>query len=105
MAKPKSPTKKESADERGRAAVLRVADEPDTSTAAGPWGAGVGEQIEHAINGSLRTVRGVLPSKRLPVALAGAALLVTGLLDPPVVLGLGLAYEALRHWEPGSAAA
>ena len=29
---------------------------------------------------------------------SGGALLITGLLDPPAALGLGLAYEALRRW-------
>jgi hypothetical protein len=51
----------------------------------------------------VQVVRDVLPSSRLSVYLAGTALVVAGLIDPPLALGAGLAYEALRRWEPRSA--
>lgn len=41
----------------------------------------------------------VLPD-RLPVYLGVAALLVLGVLDPPLALAGGLAYEALRRLNP-----
>ena len=65
---------------------------------------GVAEQAGEVVAGSVRAARSVLPAGRLPVVLAAAALLVTGLVEPPVALGLGLAYEALRRWEPTPAA-
>lgn len=58
------------------------------------------ERVADTLAGSVQAVRDGLPSSRLPVYLGGAALLVTGLIDPPVALGVGLAYEALRRWEP-----
>ena len=36
----------------------------------------------------------------LPAYLGGAALLVLGVVDPPLVLGGVLAYEAIRRWGP-----
>jgi hypothetical protein len=68
-----------------------------TGTGRGPtgWIEPVGETVAETI----RTVRGLLPS-RFPVFLATTALLVTGLIDAPVALGAGLAFEALRRWEP-----
>ncbi|NMO94043.1 hypothetical protein [Actinomycetospora sp. TBRC 11914] len=65
--------------------------------------AGWADTVEGALTASLRVVRDVLPASRIPVYLAGSALLVTGLIDPPVALGAGLAYEALRRWEPRAA--
>jgi hypothetical protein len=59
--------------------------------------------VEGVLTSSVRVARDVLPTSRVPVYLAGAALLVTGLVDPPVALGAGLAYEALRRWEPRAA--
>lgn len=44
-------------------------------------------------------VRGVLPA-RGSAYLAGAALLVFGVVDPPGALGGALVYEALRRWSP-----
>lgn len=61
---------------------------------------GFGEQVVGAVTGAVRTVRDVLPARRLPVYLAGAALAVTGILEAPAVIGLGLGYEALRRWDP-----
>ena len=46
-----------------------------------------------------RFVNAVVP-QRLPAYLGGAALLVLGLVDPPLVLGGVLAYEAIRRWGP-----
>jgi hypothetical protein len=46
-----------------------------------------------------RFVNGVVP-QRLPAYLGGAALLVLGVVDPPLVLGGVLAYEAIRRWGP-----
>jgi hypothetical protein len=64
---------------------------------------GWADTVEGALTSSVRVVRDVLPASRLPVYLAGTALLVTGLIDPPIALGAGLAYEALRRWEPRAA--
>lgn len=47
----------------------------------------------------VRFVNAVVP-QRLPAYLGGAALLVLGLVDPPLVLGGVLAYEAIRRWGP-----
>ena len=44
-------------------------------------------------------VSSVVPP-RLPAYLGGAALLVLGVVDLPVVVGGALAYEALRRWGP-----
>ncbi|WP_433028868.1 hypothetical protein [Actinomycetospora sp. CA-053990] len=46
-----------------------------------------------------RFVNAVVP-QRLPAYLGGAALLVLGVIDPPLVLGGVLAYEAIRRWGP-----
>ncbi|GAA4741119.1 hypothetical protein [Actinomycetospora chibensis] len=46
-----------------------------------------------------RFVNALVP-QRLPAYLGGAALLVLGVVDPPLVLGGVLAYEAIRHWGP-----
>ncbi|WP_328305600.1 hypothetical protein [Actinomycetospora sp. NBC_00405] len=46
-----------------------------------------------------RFVNGVVP-QRLPAYLGGAALLVLGVVDPPLILGGVLAYEAIRRWGP-----
>jgi len=46
-----------------------------------------------------RVVNAVVP-QRLPAYLGGAALLVLGVVDPPLVLGGVLAYEAIRRWGP-----
>ena len=50
-----------------------------------------------------RFVNAVVP-QRLPAYLGGAALLVLGLIDPPLVLGGVLAYEAIRRWGPAPTA-
>ena len=70
---------------------------PDPRPAASGWIEPVGETG----GATVRTVRDLLPS-RLPVFLGTTALLVTGLIDPPVALGAGLAFEALRRWEPAT---
>jgi hypothetical protein len=66
-----------------------------TGWAPSGWIEPAGETVAETI----RTVRGLLPS-RFPVFLATTALLVTGLIDAPMALGAGLAFEALRRWEP-----
>ncbi len=58
------------------------------------------EPVGETLVGSVQVVRGLLPASRLPLFLASTALVVTGVLDPPVALGIGLAFEALRRWEP-----
>jgi hypothetical protein len=77
---------------------------PSTVVATSPPHHDLGDQVSAVINGSVRTVRSVLPASRLPLYLVGAALLITGLADAPVVLGTGLAFEALRRWAPASPA-
>ena len=66
------------------------------STSVSGWLEPVGDTLVE----SVQVVRGLLPTSRLPLILASTALVVTGLIDPPVALGAGLAFEALRRWEP-----
>jgi hypothetical protein len=67
---------------------------------AGPAVSGWLEPVGANLTGSVQFLRGLLPSSRVPLFLASTALVVTGLVDPPVALGAGLALEALRRWEP-----
>ncbi len=76
---------------------------PEVATVTPATGPGWSEAISGTLASSVQVVRDVLPSSRLPVYLAATALLVTGFVDAPVVLGAGLAYEALRRWEPRAA--
>jgi hypothetical protein len=68
----------------------------DTRT---PPPAGVVDTAASTASDVARFVHSVVP-QRLPAYLGGAALLVFGLVDPPVVLGGVLAYEAIRRWNP-----
>lgn len=78
-----------------------------TPAATGPPAAARTEPGEHGLVDSAvdtvsdvaRFVNSVVP-QRLPAYLGGAALLVLGLVDPPLVLGGVLAYEAIRRWGP-----
>lgn len=76
---------------------------PEVAPAAGARAPGWADTVGGALASSVQLVRGALPTSRLPVFLATTALVVTGLVDPPVALGAGLAYEALRRWEPRAA--
>jgi hypothetical protein len=76
---------------------------PEVAPAVAGTDQGWADAVGGVAASSVQVVRGVLPSSRLPVYLAGTALLVAGLVDPPVALGVGLAYEALRRWEPRAA--
>jgi hypothetical protein len=76
---------------------------PEVAPAAAGTAAGWTDAVGGAVASSVQVVRDVLPPSRLPVYLAATALLVAGLIDPPVALGAGLAYEALRRWEPRAA--
>jgi hypothetical protein len=42
----------------------------------------------------------VMPTRRLPVYLGAAALALVGIVEWPVAVGAGLAWEALRRWGP-----
>ena len=79
--------------------ISRPADAP--ALHPGPASSGWVEPVGETVAATVRTVRDLLPA-RLPVFLGTTALLVTGLIDPPVALGLGLAFEALRRWEPAT---
>lgn len=70
---------------------------PEQRPASSGWIEPVGETVAVTV----RTVRDLLPS-RLPVFLATTALLVVGVIDAPVALGAGLAFEAFRRWEPAT---
>ena len=61
--------------------------------------AGVADQLEGAVTGAARVVHTVLPN-RIPAYLGAGALLLVGVIDPPVALAGGLTYEALRRWKP-----
>lgn len=84
------------------AAGRRDIEEPATSVvhgrSASPPGTSAGD-LESAVTDAVRTVQSVLPN-RLPVLLGLSALLVAGVLEAPVALAGGLAYEALRRWRP-----
>ncbi|WP_018333369.1 hypothetical protein [Actinomycetospora chiangmaiensis] len=67
-----------------------------------PASSGWIEPVGETVATTLRTVRDLLPS-RLPVFLGTTALLVAGVIDAPAALGVGLAFEALRRWEPATA--
>lgn len=78
---------------------------PDTSPAPARdmqrvgSGGTLADQIGDAVTGTIRVTQAVLPN-RLPVYLGVAALVVVGVLDPPVGLAGGLTYETLRRWSP-----
>lgn len=78
-----------------------AATETATSSAVAREGAGgsLADEIAGTVAGSLRAVQVVLPN-RLPTYLGVAALLVVGVVEPPVALAGGLVYEALRRWTP-----
>lgn len=59
------------------------------------------DQLVDGLADAAGVVRRVLPN-RLPAYLVGGALLVVGVIEPPVALAGGLAYEALRRWRPSS---
>lgn len=87
----------------GAAPEVAPRNRPASNGSGGPQPEGWADTVEGALTSSVRVVRDVLPESRVPVYLAGTALLVTGLIDPPIALGAGLAYEALRRWEPRAA--
>jgi hypothetical protein len=68
----------------------------DTRT---PPPAGVVDTAASTASDVARFVHSVVP-QRLPAYLGGAALLALGVVDPPLVLGGVLAYEAIRRWGP-----
>lgn len=76
---------------------------PADGSASGPRPASSGwiESAGETVAVTVRTVRDLMPS-RLPVFLATTALLVVGVIDTPVALGAGLAFEAFRRWEPAT---
>ena len=57
------------------------------------------DQVGDVVAGTARVVQTVLPN-RLPVFLGVGALLLLGVVDPPIALAGGLTYEALRRWTP-----
>ncbi|MFC5138826.1 hypothetical protein ACFPK1_11330 [Actinomycetospora rhizophila] len=61
---------------------------------------GVTDSVVEVAADAAQVVRRVLPH-RTPVYLGGAALLVLGVVDLPVVAGGALVYEAVRRWHPG----
>lgn len=80
-----------------------TAPEPASRPALPPGGtrpekAGLGGQVGDAVAGTVATVRSVLPADRLPVYLAGGALVLAGLVDPPAAVAVALGFEALRRW-------
>jgi hypothetical protein len=89
-------SKKKSTDE-GPATVPAV-----VPRAAPPSPAPVGmvEGVGEVGAATVRAVQAVLPASRTPLLLLGAGLLVVGAVELPVVVGAGLAYEALRRWQP-----
>jgi hypothetical protein len=85
--------------------AVEIAPRRDAALASNSGSAGSGwlEPVGDTLVGSVQVLRGLLPESRLPLFLASTALVVTGLIDPPVALGAGLAFEALRRWEPSAA--
>ena len=62
-------------------------------------GPGFADQLADGVARTAGLVHRVLPD-RVPTYLGGGALLLVGLIEPPIALAGGLAYEALRRWTP-----
>ncbi|WP_328307856.1 hypothetical protein [Actinomycetospora sp. NBC_00405] len=58
-------------------------------------------QLGDVATASIRVTKRLLPG-RTPAYLGAGALLVAGIIEPPALLAGGLAYEALRRWNPPS---
>lgn len=71
----------------------------DASIASGNLVSGVVAQAGEVAATSIRTTKRLLPG-RAPAYLGAGALLVAGIIEPPALLAGGLAYEALRRWNP-----
>ncbi|HEY2223191.1 hypothetical protein [Actinomycetospora sp.] len=80
---------------RDRPAASRTGADAEAPTAP----SGLADRVGDAVVGTVRVVHTMLPS-RFPAYLGGAALLVVGVIDTPALLAGGLAYEALRRWNP-----
>jgi hypothetical protein len=89
-------SKKKSTDERP-ATVPAVVARPASPS---PAPVGMVEGVGEVGAATVRAVQAVLPASRTPLLLLGAGLLVVGAVELPVVVGAGLAYEALRRWQP-----
>jgi len=70
---------------------------PSTTSVAGNVVAQAGEVAAT----SVRVTKRLLPG-RVPAYLGAGALLVAGIVDLPALVAGGLAYEALRRWNPPS---
>jgi hypothetical protein len=68
--------------------------------AAGGPAEGPAAQLAEFGIAPLRLLHEYLPARRLPVYLGVVALLVVGVLELPVVVGVAVGYEALRVWTP-----
>lgn len=66
---------------------------------AGQGDTGLLAQVGETAATAVRATRRLLPG-RVPAYLGAGALLVAGVIDPPALLAGGLAYEALRRWDP-----
>lgn len=87
-------------------AGTRTSSAPAASTAvarrdAAPATRDVTDTVVSVAADAAHVVQRVLPH-RAPVYLGGAALLVVGIVDLPVVAGGALVYEALRRWHPAA---
>lgn len=67
-------------------------------TSSGP----VVDELTRALLVPVQVAQKVLPNHRVPVYLGAAALAMVGILEWPVALGAGIAWEALRRWGPRS---
>lgn len=56
-------------------------------------------QVGEVATASIQVTKRLLPG-RAPAYLGAGALLVAGIIEPPALLAGGLAYEALRRWNP-----
>lgn len=79
--------------------VQRTGSAPARPGDRGMTNPALADQLVGGVVGAAQVVHRVLPN-RLPTYLAAGALLVVGVIDPPVALAGGLAYEALRRWTP-----
>lgn len=70
-----------------------------TSSAPGNVVGDVVAQVGEVATTSIRVTKRLLPG-RVPAYLGAGALLVAGIIEPPALLAGGLAYEALRRWNP-----
>lgn len=81
--------------------AARTAESASAATTASPARGGtVTDEITRALLLPVHVAQRVMPARRAPVYLGAAALAVLGIVEWPIALGAGLAWEALSRWGP-----